>query len=105
MDGEHAFEAEPIQEIGSLFRVQLGCSNGERDMNRLQTSFRVKCGPSQKWRPLNRNGHECPSVTSSDYVSKIIPGTCRPSLKTFGRYREVLGAARPEYQFVLEVVS
>ena len=105
MEGVQAFEANPKWEIGSLFRVQSECSDGERDVKRGQPSSGVIFSPNQAWELLNRNGQARLSSTSWGHLSQLMLRTHCRSAKLRERLEEALGATYFEDLFILAVVS
>ena len=105
MEGVQAIKADPKWAIWSLFRVQLGFSDGEHGMKRGQSSSMVKFSSNQAWELLNRNGLAQLSSTSWGDLSHRMSRTRCRSAKLRERLEQALGAACIEDLFIPEIVS
>ena len=93
--------------MGNLEPVlsSVGTSDGGRDMKRGQPSSMLNFGTNLVWGLLNRKGPPRMSVSSSYYLSRVVPEARRPSVQTINWFGQVLGVARPEDLLTMEVVS
>ena len=79
-------------------------------MKRRQPACRVKLNPQAVWEHLNRlnkTQNELAAMVgiTSGYLSQLMTGTRSPSAEVRKRLQEVLGVARFDDLFILEVVE